>query len=89
MIGAGMATALEFAKHGAKVVLASRNPEALNEVESQCRDFGALAVSVQTDVTNAYAMKKLAATAAEFGGSIDVWVNNAGVSMRALGVLMR
>src|SRR4051794_23007079 len=77
--GVGRATAIEFARHGAKIVLAARNREALEEVEALCRDIGALALAVQTDVTDADAMKNLAATAAEFGGAIDVWVNNAGV----------
>jgi len=77
--GAGRATAIQFARHGAKVVLAARNMEALAEVEALCREMGALALAVKTDVTDAEAMKSLAATAAEFGGSIDIWVNNAGV----------
>ncbi len=77
--GAGRAAAMEFARHGAKLVLASRNMEALDELEAECREMGALALAVQTDVTDAEAMKKLAATANDFGGSIDIWVNNAGV----------
>jgi short-subunit dehydrogenase len=77
--GAGRATAIEFARHGAKIVLAARNMEALEEVEAVCRDLGALALAVKTDVTDAGAMKTLAETAAEFGGAVDVWVNNAGV----------
>lgn len=77
--GAGRGAAIEFARHGAKIILASRNVEALDEVEAQCRELGALAYAVQTDVTDADAMKKLAATANEFGGSIDIWINNAGV----------
>lgn len=77
--GAGRAAAIEFARHGAKIVLAARNMKALDEAAAQCREMGALALAVQTDVTDAEAMKKLAATANEFGGSIDVWINNAGV----------
>lgn len=77
--GAGRATAIEFARHGAKIVLAARNMEALDEVEAICKEMGALALAVKTDVTDAEAIKNLAATAVEFGGSIDVWVNNAGV----------
>ncbi|MCW3115271.1 MAG: short-chain dehydrogenase [Segetibacter sp.] len=77
--GAGRAAAIEFARQGAKIVLAARNMEALDEVEATCREMGALALAVKTDVTDAEQMKKLAETAVEFGGSIDVWVNNAGV----------
>jgi len=77
--GAGRAAAIEFARHGAKIVLASRNMKVLDEAEAECREMGALAFAVQADVTDAQAMKKLAATANEFGGSIDIWINNAGV----------
>lgn len=77
--GAGMATALEFARHGAKVVLAARNLEALEEVKLLCDEAGGIAIAVKTDVTDPDQVKELAATAAEFGGAIDVWVNNAGV----------
>jgi len=77
--GAGRAAAIEFARYGAKIVLAARNMDALDEVEAICREAGGLALAVQTDVTNADAVKELAATAAEFGGSIDIWINNAGV----------
>ena len=77
--GAGRAAAVEFARHGAKVVLASRNVEALDEVKVQCREMGALALAVKTDVTDAEAMNRLAEISNEFGGSIDIWINNAGV----------
>jgi short-subunit dehydrogenase len=77
--GAGRATALEFARHGAKIVVAGRREEALIEVVDLCREMGGIAIGVPTDVTDPEAMVNLAATANEFGGSIDVWVNNAGV----------
>jgi short-subunit dehydrogenase len=77
--GAGKAAAVEFARHGAKLVLAARNEEALQELVADCRASGALAIAVKTDVTDADAVKELAAAANEFGGSIDVWINNAGV----------
>ncbi len=77
--GVGRAAALEFARHGAKLVLAARRLDALNDLVTECSYLGANAIAVQTDVTDALAMKILAENAFEFGGRIDVWVNNAGV----------
>ena len=77
--GAGRAAAIEFAKHGCKVVLASRNIEALEDVENACREMGALALAVRADVTDPVQTKQLAAIATEFGDGIDIWVNNAGL----------
>src|SRR5215216_854414 len=77
--GAGRAAAIEFARHGAKVVLAARREEALDEVCQECNHLGAIAIGVPTDVTDAQAVQRLAEAANEFGGGIDVWVNNAGV----------
>lgn len=77
--GVGRATALAFARNRTKIVLAARRSYALNEVEAQCREMGSVAIAVTTDVTDAVEMKQLANIACNFGGSIDVWVNNAGV----------
>lgn len=77
--GAGRAAALEFAKHKAKLVLAARRTETLKQLTDDCKEFGADAIVVATDVTDAAQMKQLAATAYQFAGGIDVWINNAGV----------
>lgn len=77
--GAGRAIALEFAHKGAILVLGARREEALDQVVEECRAFGAKAIYIKTDVTDAKAVKQLADAAQKFGGCIDVWVNNAGV----------
>lgn len=77
--GTGRAIALELARQGATLVLAARREAALKEVADLCADQGARATHVVTDVTDAAAVKALAAAAARFGGRVDVWVNNAGV----------
>lgn len=78
--GIGRAAALAFARQGARVVLAARDGEALDDAVAECRQEGGEALAVVTDVTQTEAVVHLAARAAEFGGGrIDVWVNNAGV----------
>jgi short-subunit dehydrogenase len=79
--GIGRATALEFAKEGAQVVLASRNKSALNDVAEECSGRGGEALVVQTDVTNEKDVENLAHKAVSKFGRIDVWVNNAGVGL--------
>src|SRR3954471_2546159 len=77
--GVGRAITLEFARKGAKLVLGARRRSVLDEVVEECKELGATAMAVATDVTDADAVKRLAAIATEFGGGIDIWVNNAGV----------
>ena len=77
--GAGKAMATAFAREGAALVLAARREAALAETVADCEALGALAMYVVTDVTHAKAVEELAQKAADWGGSLDVWVNNAGV----------
>lgn len=78
--GIGRAAAMAFAGRGARLVLAARDQAALDEVVADCRQQGAEARAVPTDVTQSEALERLAAAAVEFGeGRIDVWINNAGV----------
>lgn len=77
--GAGRAAAMLFASHGADVVLAARNEDALEEVAVECRERGADVLAVPTDVSDFSRVSTLAQTAWNWKGTIDVWVNNAGV----------
>lgn len=77
--GIGRAAAIAFAQCGANLVLAARREDVLETVASQCKAFGVETIAVKTDVTDAGAMKRLAETAVDFGGKIDVWINNAGI----------
>jgi short-subunit dehydrogenase len=77
--GAGRAMALELARHGAKLVLAARRAEALEELVIECSDLGAKALPVKTDMREVEDIRRLAEVAFQFGGAIDVWINNAGV----------
>ena len=81
--GIGRATALAFARRGASVVLAARREGALRELAGECERAVGSALAVPTDVTDAAAVEELARRAVERFGRIDVWVNNAGVTVFA------
>lgn len=81
--GIGRATALRFAKKGATLVLAARREDALADVAAECERLGARALDVPTDVTDAEAVRSLADDAIVEFGRIDVWVNDAAVSVFA------
>jgi short-subunit dehydrogenase len=79
--GIGRATALRFAKKGARVVLASRDAPALEDLAAECRRRGAKALAVQTDVADPEAVEELCESAVGNFGRVDVWVNNAGTGV--------
>ncbi|MFN6944887.1 MAG: SDR family oxidoreductase [Cytophagaceae bacterium] len=79
--GIGRATALEFAKHGSTVVLAARRGDVLEQVAEECRSLGGKALAVALDVTYEHDVKNMAERAIGEFGKVDIWVNNAAVSM--------
>lgn len=78
--GIGRATARQFAREGARLVLAARSAAALHVAADECRADGARAVSVvPLDVADAEATQRLADRALADHGSVEVWVNAAAV----------
>jgi short-subunit dehydrogenase len=77
--GFGKGVALELADQGAKLVLAARRTELLEQLAAECEQRGAKAVVVTTDVSDAAQVQRLAQTAVQQFGYIDVWINMAGV----------
>lgn len=80
--GIGKALAIECAGRGAKLVLAARRLDRLSELEKKLslNDI----ISVKTDVSNEEDCKNLVEQAIQRFGRIDILINNAGISMRAL-----
>ncbi|WP_119462038.1 SDR family oxidoreductase [Rhodospirillaceae bacterium SYSU D60014] len=79
--GIGRAAARAFAQEGATLVLAARRAPLLDEAEDECARLGGRAIAVPTDVTQPDAVEALARRAIETYGRIDVWVNNAAVTL--------
>lgn len=79
--GIGLVTARMAAEQGAKVVIAARDRDALAHVADEIRAAGGTAVHCVADVADEQAMRQVAQTAIRSFGTIDTWVNNAGVSI--------
>ena len=81
--GIGRAIAIEFARRGARIMLAARRADLLAELAEQISREGGSAAPMPIDVTEAGAPERLAAeTLARFGG-VDLLVNNAGIGLHA------
>ncbi|MGZ4001777.1 MAG: SDR family NAD(P)-dependent oxidoreductase, partial [Mucilaginibacter sp.] len=83
--GIGKALAIEFARRGGNLVVAARHYVALCELtESLIKEYGIQAVAVQCDVSVEDDCALLIKQSILTFGKIDVLINNAGISMRAL-----
>ncbi len=72
--GLGSALAKLFAKEGAKLTIGSRSEKELNQVAQATG-----AAAIKTNVTNEKEVEALANLAVKKFGTIDIWINNAGV----------
>ncbi|MBE0650057.1 MAG: SDR family oxidoreductase [Bacteroidales bacterium] len=82
--GIGKALAYEFAARGSKVVMGARNVDQLKEIAEDIRQQGGEVAFAQTNVTVEDECKNLIDLAVKNFGQVDVLINNAGISMRAL-----
>src|SRR5262249_20985623 len=79
--GLGRATVREFAKHGASIGLLARGIDGLDGARREVEDAGGKALVLPTDVSNPDQVEEAAATVEAEFGPIDVWVNDAMVSV--------
>jgi NAD(P)-dependent dehydrogenase (short-subunit alcohol dehydrogenase family) len=75
--GVGRATAIAFAKEGAKVAVLARGRERLDAAVQQLEGLGTTAMGVQVDVADPNQVENAARQVEERLGPIDVWVNDA------------
>lgn len=81
--GIGRETAVQFAKQGAKVVLAARSMPGLTSLLDQISSMGGEAIAVPADVSDFEQVKAIADKAAEVYGRLDTWVHLAATSVFA------
>jgi len=81
--GIGRETAIQFAKEGAKVVIAGRRTEEGEAVVREIKSVGGEARFIQTDVTREEQVKHLVEETARHFGRLDIAFNNAGVEQGA------
>ncbi|MDQ3703343.1 MAG: SDR family oxidoreductase [Chloroflexota bacterium] len=79
--GIGLATARMAAKKGAKVVVAARNDDALQQLVEEIRGQGGQAIHVEADVSSEDDVRHIADETKRAFGGFDTWVNNAGISV--------
>jgi len=77
--GIGRATAHEFARDGARLVLAARSASSLEEVAAECAELGGEAHPHVTDVSDAGQVQELVDAAVARFVRVDVWVGAASV----------
>jgi short-subunit dehydrogenase len=82
--GIGLACAREFSSRNHKVVISARNFNKLKEIEAELKSSNPDILSVQTDVSKEEDCKNLITQTIATFGTIDILINNAGISMRAL-----
>jgi 3-oxoacyl-[acyl-carrier protein] reductase len=87
--GIGKAIALDLARNGANLVLVNRNPQSAEEIRAQVEALGVQAWALQADIAQLTAAEALCSQALELAGSIEILVNNAGVTQDNLFMRMK
>ena len=82
--GIGKALAVEFASMGAKVVIAARNAAKLDELKISLQKINSEILAVPTDVSKETDCINLIDETVKKFGTLDILINNAGISMRAI-----
>jgi short-subunit dehydrogenase len=79
--GLGRAIAREFGRHGANVALIARGMDGLKAAQREIEELGGRALILPLDVADSKAVEAAAATVEDQLGPIDIWINDAMVSV--------
>ena len=80
--GIGKATAILFAEHGAKIVVADIDEHGADETVANIHDAGNEAIYVQTDVTISNNTERMVQETLSNYGKLDILLSSAGIAMR-------
>lgn len=86
--GVGRATVRAFARRGAAIGLVARGRDGLEAARREAETLGGRALVIPADVANAGEVEEAAAEIEERLGPIDVWINNAMVSVLSPAIKM-
>lgn len=79
--GIGNASAIQFAKEGASIVLVARNKEKLDKVNEELKKFSVSTLVCECDISDKSQVKKMSEKVFQKFESIDILVNNAGFAI--------
>ncbi|MER2997878.1 SDR family oxidoreductase [Pontibacter populi] len=82
--GIGKACAFAFGKAGAKVAVSGRNQQNLDQTSQELSAAGIENVAINADVSKEADCQRMVQETIDRFGKLDVLINNAGISMRAL-----
>ena len=82
--GIGRSLALQLSGQGAKMAIAARRAERLEQVAAECRQRGGDVLVVPTDISDELQCKALVEKTIEKFGRLDLLINNAGLAVTAL-----
>ncbi|WP_343486513.1 SDR family oxidoreductase [Allomuricauda sp. d1] len=81
--GIGRELALQLNKKGCKLILSARNEKALQKVRNECGSTNTIAI-LPLDLEDFGSTQQKVSEALSFFGTIDILINNAGISQRSL-----
>jgi 3-hydroxybutyrate dehydrogenase len=79
--GIGKEIALEFAREGAKIVIADLNQQGADDTAFEIEKTGSKAIGIAVDVTDESQVEAAAQTAIKAFGNIDILISNAGIQI--------
>ncbi|MCS7004191.1 MAG: SDR family oxidoreductase [Cytophagales bacterium] len=82
--GIGKALAFEFGKQGSLIAITGRHPETVDRTVQELKNRNIQAIGIVADVSSLQDNYRMAAQVINQYGKIDILINNAGISMRAL-----